>query len=72
MAVGLVIGAAGALGLALWAASSLQGILYGVKVTSPLAYGATALLLACVGLVASFVPARRAATVDPMVALHYE
>ncbi len=72
MILGLVLGGAGALAGVLFFKAALQGLLYGVNVTSPLAFGATAILLAFVGLVASLVPARRAAKVDPMIALHYE
>ncbi len=46
--------------------------LYGVNTNSPLAFLAMALVLAAVGVFASYIPARRAARVDPMVALHYE
>jgi predicted permease len=46
--------------------------LYGVNTNSPLAFVAMALVLAAVGVFASYIPARRAARVDPMVALHYE
>jgi putative ABC transport system permease protein len=46
--------------------------LYGVNTNSPLAFLAMALVLAAVGVFASYIPARRAAKVDPMVALHYE
>jgi len=46
--------------------------LYGVNTNSPVAFLAMALVLAVVGVFASYIPARRAAKVDPMVALHYE
>jgi predicted permease len=50
----------------------LRGLLYGVEPTHPLAYVAASALLAAVGVMASWVPARRAARVDPMVALRSE
>ena len=48
----------------------LSDLLFGVKAIEPLAFWGTALGLALVGLLASYIPARRAAHVDPMVALH--
>jgi ABC-type antimicrobial peptide transport system permease subunit len=60
-----------ALGLAvsLLATRAIRGALYGVSPADPVAFGAVALLLAAVTGLASYVPARRAARVDPVDAL---
>jgi putative ABC transport system permease protein len=63
--VGLTVGVAAAVLLT----RLLQNLLFGITATDAATYGLVALVLAMVALIAAYVPARRAARVDPMVAL---
>jgi putative ABC transport system permease protein len=67
-AAGLAIGIAGALALT----RLLGNLLYDVSPRDPATMTAVAVMLAVVAGLASYVPARRATTIDPMVALRYE
>jgi len=50
----------------------LQNLLFDIKPTDPLTFGALTILLAGVALLASFIPARRASQIDPLIALRHE
>jgi predicted permease len=60
------------LSLAFVATKLLSGFIYGITSSDPLTFGGVALLLALVALVASYLPARHAATVEPNVALRHQ
>ena len=66
--IGVLVG-----GTLAWAAARLMGsLLAGVSPHDPVALLVAALILGAAGLLASYVPARKATKVDPMVALRHE
>ena len=67
-AFGLAIGLLGSWGIS----RALASLLYGVTATDPLTFASTAGLLALVSLLATWIPARRAARIDPVEALRSE
>jgi len=66
--IGVVIGVAASLVIT----RLMSSLLFGISATDPLTFVGVAALLAAVTLLASYIPARRAMRVDPMVALRYE
>ena len=68
IASGIALGLAGALGLTRY----LSGMLYDLTPLDPATYAAVAIAFAFVALIASYLPARRATRVDPVVALRHE
>ncbi|MBI3886394.1 MAG: ABC transporter permease [Opitutae bacterium] len=70
--LGLALGLGLTLLIGVLGRQGIQNFLFGISSTDPLTYAAVGLLLAAVSLFATFVPARRATRVDPMVALRAE
>jgi predicted permease len=66
--IGLAIG----IPLALASSRALQSLLFGLNIADPISMATVVVILAIVGGIAGLIPARRAAKVDPMVALRYE
>jgi putative ABC transport system permease protein len=66
--IGIIIGLAGSLALTRF----IKTLLFEVKASDPLTYASIALLIVAVSTLACYLPARRAAEVDPLAALKYE
>jgi putative ABC transport system permease protein len=66
--MGIAIGAAGALALT----AMIKSLLFQVTPTDPMTFVVVALVLAATAVLASYVPARRAARIDPVEALRSE
>jgi ABC-type antimicrobial peptide transport system permease subunit len=63
--IGVALGAA----MSLWASKFISTLLYGLEPKDPATFVGAAVLLAAIGLVAGWVPARRAARIDPTTVL---
>lgn len=70
--IGVAIGVPASLAISRIASSRVSGLLFGLQATDPATIAAAVAILAIVGAVSAFVPARRASLVDPMTALRTE
>jgi putative ABC transport system permease protein len=68
----ILIGGAIGLGVAFGLSRLIKSLLFGVSAIDPLTFAGVSLLLILVALVAGYLPARRAAKVDPVIALRFE
>ncbi len=68
IAIGVVVGT----GLTLAGSKAASSLLFGLKARDPITLALAVVILAAIGFAASFLPARRASRLDPMVALRYE
>jgi putative ABC transport system permease protein len=68
VAIGLAVGLAGSLLLT----RTMRSMLFEISPNDPLTVAGIALLLLLIAMLASYIPARRATRVDPMIALRYE
>jgi putative ABC transport system permease protein len=68
VAAGIAVGAGGGLLFA----GSLKPFVYQVAPTDPVTLGGAAIAFLCIATLACYIPARRAAAVDPMIALRSE
>jgi ABC-type antimicrobial peptide transport system permease subunit len=68
----VIIGAAAGLAASVASTRLVAGLLYELSPTDPIAFAASAMVLLSVAAIAAYIPARRAARVDPIVALRYE
>ena len=68
----ILLGLAVGLGGALAVGRLIESLLFGVSSRDPMTFGVTALLLVAVGLAACYLPARRAASLSPSIALRHE
>jgi ABC-type antimicrobial peptide transport system permease subunit len=68
----VVVGMGLGIVLAVGISQALKALLFGISTLDPAAFGAVSIFLGVIALLASYIPARRATKVDPMVALRYE
>ena len=68
----LVVGLTAGVVIALWAGRAASALLFGLQPYDPISMGAAIALLTAIAMAASYAPARRAAAIEPMVALRDE